>query len=213
MKFFVSLIMLITVLAMTACTPPESARINIPGTPNYNPNYPPTIVDNSVRLSYKGQDAIYHTDEYSIFDRQWEDPADALRDVREYVTLKKPGYQDLERKVLEAQPRHSLATIVEDDLVTLVLAIFFTQNSSFTFTEGNFRVSYADGTSSVDRGVRLNTAGDKTKLESMRRSYANAPLKVSRKQQMAGREYVSVYLLLPRKDLNKKVVSIEQVTN
>lgn len=164
----------------------------------------------SVPTSHKGKDAVFVSDHASIFYLSTADPVVTKATFVEWAS-------DGDKKADEAihgpysRGKHSLQQVINDDLVMITCAAFFDKVGSLTFSEGTYLIYFSDGSTTRDQGGVADMYGkDPTTYRHVRRSYANDPLTVSNKQR-PGKLGVPISFLVPRENLNKKVVRIEQI--
>lgn len=200
---------LLLLVLLTSCAPPPV--YNDPDTDTFDPNYPVVRRKLVVPHVYEDQEALLWTPSHSIFFRTWADPRDSYARAQAAVKQQLPGYESLKRDVLEREPRHALKTVCDDDLVFLVTWVFFGRDEEMQYGKGTYRVIYADDTSSLDQGVRVNMAGNRRQRSAVRRSFTDEPLTVGQAQRNDGERAVPLLLLMPREDLGKEVARVEVV--
>lgn len=196
-----------TLLAMlVACSP--RGYYNDPADPGYDPNYPTRLRPVELPPERDGEPASYRDDMMSIFLGEWRDPRPLLARVEAAVAAKAPGHERLKARYLDLPGEHSVQGLIDDDLVGLDIELFLGRGVVLSAGEGCFRVLYGDGTSCVDRGVRVDLSPNEDKPR-MRRSRANAPLELRRSLRRAEDAGVRVVLLMPLADLGKDLAGVE----
>lgn len=205
MRATFSHIFVLVLLLMAGCTAP---RFNDPALAGYNPNYPPVIRKVAIPSEYDGKSPVYACEEFAIFDAgKWNDPVkyyDLAASAARRGDIGAQGVLDQERK-------HSVKQICDDGLVVIKMWLFLGRGESLLFSEGNFRFYFADGSSALDRGVRVNMSDDRYDPHGPLRSYQNHPLKVSRDNIQSGDDAVAVVFLFDREHYGKEVSRVERI--
>ncbi|PLX25355.1 hypothetical protein C0580_02630 [Candidatus Parcubacteria bacterium] len=192
-------------LLIAACTAP---RLNDPALAGYNPNYPPVVKKVAIPSEYDGESPVYSCEDFAIFNAgKWNDPVKYYDLAAAAARNGDPGAQG----VLDQERKHSVKQICDDELVVIKMWLFLARGESLLFSEGNFRFYFADGSSALDRGVRVNMRDDRYDPHGPHRSYQNTPLRVSRKNIQSGDDAVAVVFLLDREHYGKEIVRAERI--
>ena len=176
-------------------------------------NYPAKAVAASavvqeVPTHVDGRNAVYVDDRVSVFYNQWADPISARE---KFIALTMDGDQKA-KEAISNKGRHSLKSVIDEELAFVITYVFFGEQGSMSFSEGTYLIHFEDGSSALDHGVVVNMdPRDTTTYRNVKRSYKGMPLRVTSLQIPTGKSTAKIDFLLPRSHMNKKVVGIEYV--
>ena len=204
-----SLLTIITLSLVFALGCATSHRgFNDPSEEGYDANYPIRLRPVLLPAEYDGMSPICSSESFALFTpSKWKDP-------QEYYNLAQNAAMKGDwsaQAIVNQEPKDSVKQICDDNLVVLKAWLFLARDRYVIFREGTFRFYFADGTSTLDCGVRVNMSRDLYDPVGDRRSYESYPLKIGREQIISGQDGVAVVFLFDRRYYNKEVVRAELV--